>query len=140
MRRALFAISLVVVSGCATSLTPARVSSSFQQVFTGLYVRQQGLLGRAAVKASALQVQSACQRTSGAPKGPGEDWVCAVQYEDLDTSTTQTFELQLKADGCWRADGAPATQPSTLVDPVSRRVLTNPLAEFDGCLDTSWHR
>ena len=139
MRRLLLGASVVLLAGC-TSLTPARVSPSFREVFTGLYVQQQRLLGRDSVDAASLGARVSCQRTGSAADGPGEDWLCGVQYTDLGTSSAQSFELQVKADGCWKATGQPAVQPATLVDPVTQRSLTNPLAEFDGCLDTSWHR
>lgn len=138
MKRALVAVPVLLLAACSTPLTPARVSPSFRQAFTGLYVEQQRLLGRDAVDAASLHVLASCQRTGGSADGPGEDWLCGVQYVDLGTSTAQSFELQVKADGCWKAAGQPATQPATLVDPVSQQPRTNPLAEFDGCLDTSW--
>ncbi len=31
--------------------------------------------------------------------GPGEDWVCTVDYVDTGQSSTQSFELQVKTDG-----------------------------------------
>lgn len=138
MRRALLLVPALLLSGCSSPLTPARVSPSFREVFTGLYVQQQRLLGRDAVDGRALHVLVSCQRTGSDANGPGEDWLCGVQYVDQGTSSAQAFELQVKADGCWKADGQPATQPATLVDPVSQRAERNPLAEFDGCLDTSW--
>ena len=138
MKRTVLAGVLVLLSGCSTPLTPARVSPSFREVFTGLYVQQQRLLGRDGLEPRKLQVRVSCQRTGSDGTGPGEDWLCGVQYLDQGTSSAQAFELQVKADGCWKADGQPATQPATLVDPVTQRAQTNPLAEFDGCLDTSW--
>jgi hypothetical protein len=57
-----------------------------------------------------------------------------VQYLDGATATAQLFEVQLKPDGCWKADGPPATQPAELAGTGA----ANPLAEFDGCLDTAW--
>lgn len=138
MKRALLAVPLVLVAGCSTPLTPARVSPSFTTSFTGLYVEQQRLLGRDGVDPAALHVLASCQRTGSDANGPGEDWLCGVQYVDLGTSSAQSFDLQVKADGCWKAEGQPATQPATLVDPVTQQSRTNPLAEFDGCLDTSW--
>ena len=138
MKRALLAVPLVLLAGCSTPLTPARVSPSFTTSFTGLYVEQQRLLGRDAVDPAALHVLASCQRTGADADGPGEDWLCGVQYVDLGTSSAQSFDLQVKADGCWKAEGQPATQPATLVDPVTQQTRTNPLAEFDGCLDTSW--
>jgi hypothetical protein len=44
----------------------------------------------------------------------------------------------MKPDGCWKAEGPPTAQPAMLADPVTGRLSVNQLAEFDGCLDTSW--
>ena len=134
MRRALAALA-VLATGCASPLTPARLGPSFGEVFQGLYAQQQALLGRSA---EAGGLTTTCRRTGTDGTGPGEDWVCAVQYVDTGTSGAQVFEVQVKPDGCWKATGAPAVQPAQLVDALSSAKRTNPLAEFDGCLDTSW--
>jgi hypothetical protein len=139
MRRLLLAVPLaLLVSGCGTALTPDRLSPSFSTAFAGLYVSQQALLGRAEVTRSELAALSSCRRSGPDQRGPGEDWLCTVQLVDAGTSAAQTFEVQLKADGCWKADGPPSVQPAQLVDAVSGAPRTNPLAEFDGCLDPSW--
>ncbi|MDX6268307.1 MAG: hypothetical protein QOD70_3047 [Frankiales bacterium] len=127
------------MAACSTSLTPPQLSGDVKKAFAGLYVSQQALLGRTDVRASALHTLASCTRTGPAQDGPGEDWLCSVQYLDTGTAAAQTFEVQLKADGCWTATGAPATQPAQLVDPLTQQHLANPLAAFDGCLDTSWH-
>ncbi|MCU1601092.1 MAG: uncharacterized protein JWO22_1801 [Frankiales bacterium] len=135
MKRLLLLVPLLL-AGCGTPLTPSRVAPSFREVFVGLYAQQQQLLRREAV--GKVDPLAACRRTGTDADGPGEDWVCSVQYVDLGTSSAQVFELQVKPDGCWKATGPPATQPAQLVDPVSSRPRTNPLSEFDGCLDTGW--
>jgi hypothetical protein len=137
MRRAAVAVTLLAAA-CSTPATPPALSASFGEAFTGLYVGQQTQLGRTDVASSSLQVRSSCARNGAAKQGPGEDWICVVQYVDADTPATQSFEVQMKPDGCWKAEGPPTAQPPTLADPVSGRVSVNRLAEFDGCLDTSW--
>ena len=119
-------------------MTPATMSPAFGEVFAGLYATQQARLGRTDVTPSGLQPRAACARTGTSTEGPGEDWLCKVQYVDQDTAYTQSFEVQVKPDGCWRAEGPPTAQPAQLVDAVDGSRSTNPLAEFDGCLDTSW--
>ena len=136
MKRLLVLVPLL--AACATPASPQRVGPSFVEVFSGLYVQQQQLLGRDALDRADLHTLASCRRTGSDADGPGEDWVCSVQYVDLGTSSAQTFEVQVKPDGCWKADGAPAVQPAQLVNPISLVATTNPLAEFDGCLDTSW--
>jgi hypothetical protein len=113
------------------------VSQDFARTFAGLYTLQQTDDGRTGVRVS--DVRADCARTGPDRSGPGEDWACLVQYTDSGTSFTQTFELQVKADGCWRAEAPPTAKPAVRVDPVTGATRTNPLAEFDGCVDTSWH-
>lgn len=60
-----------------------------------------------------------------------------MQYADTDVVAVQTFEVRLKPGGCWTASGPPGTQPATLTDAQTGLAHTNPLAEFDGCLDPS---
>jgi hypothetical protein len=138
MRIAVAAGVAVLATACATPATPKALSASFAQTFAGLYAGQQAQLGRTEVTPASLHAASHCRRTSGAAEGPGEDWVCLVQYADADTTATQSFEVQMKPDGCWKAEGPPAAQPAMLADPVTGRLSVNQLAEFDGCLDTSW--
>ncbi len=135
MKRAL--LVLLAVSACASPLTSSRLQPSFEEAFTGLYVQQQVLLGRS-VEPQDLHVLASCRRTGKDAAGPGEDWVCGVQLVDGGTSVAQAFEVQVKPDGCWKATGAPGAQPTDVVDPVTRATSANPLAEFDGCFDTSW--
>ncbi len=137
MKRLMVVVALVA-SGCGTALTPHALAPSFTEVFSGLYVRQQEQLGRTDVNQAELQPLGSCRRTGTAADGAGEDWLCTVQYVDAATATAQSFEVQLKPDGCWKADGPPTTQPAELTDALTGQPLTNPLAEFDGCLDTSW--
>jgi hypothetical protein len=139
MRRlAVSAAVLVLCAGCGTAMTPAHLSPAFAEEFAGLYETQQSRVGRTDVTAKGLQSKATCARTGLSKKGPGEDWLCKVQYVDQDTAYTQSFEVQLKPDGCWRAEGPPTVQPAVLVDAVDGSRSTNPHAEFDGCLDTSW--
>ena len=136
MKRLLLVVPLLVA--CATPATPGRLGPSIGEVFSGLYVQQQQLLGRDALDRAGLRTLASCRRTGSDADGPGEDWACTVQFVDLSTVTAQVFEVQVKPDGCWKADGAPAVQPAQLVNPITLLATANPLAEFDGCLDTSW--
>jgi hypothetical protein len=139
MRRLLAVVALAgLLTGCGTAFTPARLGPSFAEVFTGLYAAQQRELGRIPPSPQGLRPLASCRRTGTVANGPGEDWVCTVDYVDADQSVTQSFEVQVKPDGCWKADGPPANQPAQLVDALTGDPRTNPLAEFDGCLDTSW--
>jgi hypothetical protein len=128
----------LLAAACATPATPDALSSSFAEVFAGLYAGQQAQLGRPTVTPADLQARGRCSRRGTAQQGPGEDWVCLVQYVDADVAATQSFEVQMKPDGCWKAEGPPTAQPPQLTDAATGRVSVNQLAEFDGCLDTSW--
>ncbi len=140
MRRLVSLLVLTVLAAaCGTALTPERLGPSVAEVFVGLYTAQQEQLGRTDVRRESLRPLGSCRRTGTSPNGPGEDWACTVQYVDGPTAAAQPFEVQLKADGCWKAFGPPSLQPAQLVDAVTGAPTTNPLAEFDGCVDSSWH-
>lgn len=134
----LAAAAVVLASSCGTAETPSRLSQSFADTFSGLYAAQQAQLGRTDVTRALLGTRATCRRTGPQQQGPGEDWVCAVRFVDGDAESTQSFEVQAKPDGCWKAEGPPTVQPALLQDPLTGRSLVNRLAEFDGCLDTSW--
>jgi hypothetical protein len=139
VRRLLVIVGVATAcAACSTALTPDRITPSFRETFTGLYLTQQSRLGRIDVTLSPARPAATCARTGPTHRGPGEDWVCRVQYVDQDTVYTQSFEVQVKPDGCWKAEGLPTAQPAELIDPVDGSRRTNPLAEFDGCVDTSW--
>lgn len=127
----------LLLAGCASPLTPEALAPSLAQAFGGLYTAQQQTLGRSVDRAG-LGVLATCRRTGPDAAGPGEDWTCTVAYRDGVNATSQAFEVQVKPDGCWKAEGAPALQAAELVDPRTGERSTNPLAEFDGCFDTSW--
>jgi hypothetical protein len=137
-RRSIAIVAVVLATGCGTPATPSSLSASFSDVFAGLFAAQQVQFGRTDVTRSSLTARSTCRRTGSQLEGPGEDWHCTVQYADTGALVTQTFELQVKPDGCWKAEGPPAVQPARLADPLTGTLTTNQLAEFDGCLDTSW--
>lgn len=139
MRRLLAAGAVLALAACGTPLTPGRVEASFAGAFGNLYALQQAQDGRAGLDATGLLPRATCHRSGAEPSGPGEDWTCTVVYVDAGTSFTQVFELQVKPDGCWRAEAPPVAQPALRTDPVTGATRPNPLAEFDGCLDTSWH-
>ncbi len=131
-------LALVLAAGCATPLTPSRLAPSFATTFSGLYAQQQQHDGRTDLLAAGLQTRASCRRNGPDQKGPGEDWSCVVRYIDAGAPQAHAFEVQLKPDGCWRAEGSPVDQPALRTDPRSGQTRVNPLAEFDGCLDTSW--
>ena len=132
------ALVALVLSGCGSPLTQHAMGPSFAQVFAGRYAAQQVTLGRTDVTAAGLMPQATCGRTGTSAEGPGEDWTCTVTYADGVTSGTQVFEVQVKPDACWKADGPPTVQTPLLLDALSGEQVPNPLAAFDGCVDPSW--
>ncbi len=139
MKRVVLAAGVALLAtACSTPATPPALSSDVAEAFAGLYAGQQQHLGRTDLTPATLQARGRCQRSGTAKQGPGEDWICLVQYVDADTTATQSFEVQMKPDGCWKAEGPPTVQPAMLADPLTGQLSVNQLAEFDGCLDTSW--
>jgi hypothetical protein len=129
---------VLVLLGCSTALTPSQLDASFARTFGGLYALQQQREGRQGVEVAGLDASARCTRAGPAEEGPGEDWTCVVTYRDSATLFTQSFELQVKSDGCWRAEAPPTAQPARGTHRVTGATFVNPLAEFDGCVDTSW--
>ena len=132
------ALLVLPLAACASPLTTQALETSFARTFSGLYALQQHQDGRTGVRSDQLQTTAACLRTGPDKTGPGEDWVCSARYVDGTDTLTQTFEVQVKPDGCWKAEAAPISQPALREDPLTGATRPNPLAEFDGCLDTSW--
>lgn len=138
MKRLLAGAALVTAAACASPLTAGRVEASFAPTFGALYALQQSQDGRTDVDARGLGPRATCHRTGVDRNGPGDDWTCTVVYVDTQTTFTQAFELQVKPDGCWRAEAPPVAQPAVRTDPLTGVTRANPLSEFEGCLDTSW--
>lgn len=130
------------LTGCAgTGITRARLQSSVARTFANLWVLQQQAQGHAALPAGSLRSQAICTRTSpGTPDvGPGNDWVCNLAWLAAGPSTavTAVYDLSVKPDGCYTADGdgTPSLdEQPTIIDRRGRSV-PNPLWQFDGCFD-----
>jgi hypothetical protein len=136
VKRALALVALA--AACSSPVTHQALEPDLARTFSGLYALQQNADGRAGVRAGDLAATATCRRTGPEATGPGEDWTCTVTYTDSGSTFAQTFEVQVKPDECWRAEAPPTAQPALRVDPLTGATRTNPLAEFDGCLDTSW--
>ena len=69
--------------------------------------------------------------------GAGDDWVCAVVvYRRTGLPVGASIEVRVRTNGCYVAD-----PPFAVVGPVQLQSavgeVDNPLAEFDGCFDTT---
>ncbi len=123
------------------AVTAARLEASIKPTFNGLVLLQQGLLGRHIPAHEALNDYAACVRRSGLTQGPGDDWICTldmvVETDGAEpfSLTPVAFDVTVKADGCYKAEGPPTFigQPEIRDDHGAE--VVNPLYAFDGCFD-----
>jgi hypothetical protein len=131
------AFSVLALTGCGgPDVTPNRVEDAVGPAFANLYAHQQTLLGHPMTVRP--QASATCQRNSKGTsnQGAGDDWVCQLLLQLSGPSSLYTYELSVKANGCYVADGPPALIGGrTLTTPGGSNV-TNPLFAFDGCFDT----
>ena len=135
--RALAAAPLVLLTGCGPSYDATTLADRVGRTFAHLYVLSAAQDGRTDLDVAALPAQARCERGGpGTPdRGPGDDWRCAVVVTDPSLGRREVpYEVVLKPDGCFTAEGPPAIVGDVRVDrPDGRRTL-NPLYAFDGCL------
>lgn len=138
MRRALTALPLLaLLAGCGPSYQADDLADPVGRAFSHLYARGESEAGRTDVTAESLRTTTTCQRGGGdtLDEGPGDDWRCLVSFTDPAMGAKQVlYEVVLKPDGCFSADGPPAVVGDARVrhaDGVSR---LNPIYAFDGCL------
>ena len=128
----------LLLTGCGAAITEARVDASVGPTFTNLYVLQRSLLGLpTVVKPSATAV---CARTGrGVPNsGAGDDWICQLSLSNNGQfQAVFTYELSVRADGCYKADGSPSVIGGAMLTTPSGSNVVNPLFEFYGCFDTA---
>jgi len=130
----------LLLTGCQSSVTSARLERSIAATFTNLLVLQQDRIGRPPVFPGALQAQATCYRgsPSGLRTGAGEAWQCRVDYSTPGGPSSTHFDVQAKTDGCYKADGTVSdVGPATLTSEATGAQVANPLVEFAGCFDTS---
>ena len=133
----LFLIAAVLMSGCGPDVTQARVQGAVGPTFAHLYQLQQSLMGMAPVVNPLASAQ--CQRTGrGVPNhGAGDDWICQLNLEvDGRYQSAYTYDLSVKADGCYEAAGSPALVGGAMLTTPNGSSRVNPLFSFDGCFDT----
>jgi hypothetical protein len=105
--------------------------------FANLYKLQQSLLGHPPVVDP--QAPANCQRTGrGVPNsGAGDDWICQLSLSvNGQFQSVFTYELAVRADGCYVADGSPSLVGGAMLTAANGSARVNPLFEFDGCFDT----
>jgi ABC-2 type transport system permease protein len=134
---------LLGTTGCgSTGITAQRVNAAVAPTFANLYVLQQAQHGLA-VTAASLQSKATCSRgdRSTANKGPGEDWICSIQWFKAGPAipVAASYSLHVQANGCYTAegDGPPDVNGQPTVTTASGDSVVNPLYKFDGCFDTT---
>jgi ABC-2 type transport system permease protein len=128
--------ALGLLAGCASPITDQRVAQAVSTSFSHLYALHQ-TARQLPFDAATLGTESVCDR-SGAPgpSGPGDDWTCNITWRTAAATTgAATYSLNVRADGCYSADGdgpVDLNGSATLVDADGHTVV-NPLWAFDGC-------
>lgn len=127
----------MLMSGCGTDVTQARVQDSVGPAFARLYEYQRSLLGLP--PAVTPQGAAVCGRTGrGNPNsGAGDDWICQISLNTAGTfQAVFTYELSVSADGCYVANGSPSVVGGAKLTTPAGAYMVNPLFEFYGCFDT----
>lgn len=132
---------LVTLSGCQSSITQARVEKAMVTSFSHLFVLQQRQRGLSVDMAN-LHTIADCARQNRASSGPGDDWVCNIQWRTANATTGgAAYSLSVKPDGCFTADGdgpADLNADATIAD-VNGDIVVNPLWAFDSCFPLFSH-
>jgi ABC-2 type transport system permease protein len=148
LRAVLGSAALVVALGAATSLGPvavtqARLEASISSAFNDLTALQQRELGRPVAKGAALRLRTSCARHGGGNQGPGDDWTCtltvltALPGSEPFLATGVTYDLSVKSDGCYKAEGPPTFVGQQLMSAARGGTVVNPLFVIYGCFDTT---
>lgn len=135
--RAAAPLALLLLTGCGSPYRAEDLASEVGTAFGNLYQRAQGLAGRPAVAPGSLGIRTTCERggIETADEGPGDDWRCTVVFTDPTSGPQQVlYEVVLKPEGCFTADGPPGVVGDARVVAVDGTRHVNPLYAFDGCL------
>lgn len=130
-------VAAFVVNDGGPDITQARVQDSVGPAFASLYQQQRSLLGM--TPAVDPKAPAVCQRTGrGIPNsGAGDDWICQLSLSVNGVfQSIFTYELSMRADGCYVADGSPSLVGGAMLTSPTGAYRVNPLFEFYGCFDT----
>jgi ABC-2 type transport system permease protein len=148
LRWVLIGAAVVVALAAAGGLGPAaitraRLESSMASVFDNLTRLQQRELGHAVALRSTLALRTLCARHAGVAKGPGDDWTCTISVVSPGPGaepyelTPVTYDVSVKADGCYKADAPPSFVGQQTMTAADGRTVVNPLFTIYGCFDPS---
>jgi hypothetical protein len=135
---ALFVGAGLLARGGDPDVTQARLDASVGPAFTNLYLLQRSLLGLPSVVKPSTAAQ--CARTGrGVPNnGAGNDWICQLSLSNNGQfQSIYTYELSVRADSCYVADGSPSVIGGANLTTPSGANVVNPLFKFYGCFDTT---
>jgi hypothetical protein len=124
----------------ASSVTASRLEASISSTFSNLAVYQQQLLGRRVPAGAGLDVLPTCKRrgVSTPYRGQGDDWHCTLVVVGRQAQQMPLgFDVNVRANGCYTAEGPPSVIGPATIRSRDRGVVPNPLSVFDGCFDTS---
>ena len=137
-------IALLAVAGSwgPPAVTAARLTHSIAPTFSHLTLLQQRLTGRTGETTGNLKILSHCGRRSGTNRGPGDDWFCTVDALIAQPGTVPfwgtpvTYEVNVKSNGCYKADAPPTSVGNLLMRDARGHLVVNPLATIYGCFNT----
>ncbi len=138
-------ILLLAIAGSwgPASVTSARLEASIAPAFDALTVRQQKELGRTVPAGADLKLHTRCRRRSGAGKGPGDDWSCALiavasqSGAEPISLTPIVYELSVKSEGCYKAQSPPSLVGTQMMSDAAGHSVVNPLFTIYGCFDVT---
>ena len=68
-------------------------------------------------------------------QGAGANWVCTITFliDGADTPVSFNWNLTVKPDGCWTAEGTPAQLGGQTIQTRTGKSVTDPIYAIDGC-------
>jgi hypothetical protein len=125
-----------VAAGCSsTGITTARLDRSVAPTFERMFRWQQQLEGTPTSKP--LNTRAHCLKgdASVADQGAGSDWVCTITFliDGADTPVSFNWNLTVKPDGCWTAEGTPTQFGGQTLRTRAGKTVANPIYAVDGC-------
>jgi ABC-2 type transport system permease protein len=133
----------LAAAGCdSASITSTRVDGAVGSTFANLYALRLAKLGQGQINPAIFHTHATCGR--GAPtaagNGAGADWVCNIVWFTAGTSGASAiavYAVQVKADGCYTADGDGPQELNGLQTMITAdgKTVTNPLWQFDSCFE-----
>ena len=132
-----FGVLAPATGALGSGIEQGKVQRSIVTAFAHLYRLQARQLNRPDVTEAQLRATATCNKGGGivAADGPGNDWRCVVSWHlpGVDATGTAIYQLDVKADGRYVADGDGPKEVNGYF-PVRTPTgdAANPLWQFDG--------